>query len=408
MMQQASVDAQKGTHLNPLLQLEALGQSIWLDLIHRGMILDGELQSLIEVDGLSGITSNPSIFEKAINDSHEYDDAVDALVRQDKDAKSIYEALAIEDLQLAADLFRPTYDRTGGRDGFVSMEVSPHLANDTEGSIVEARRLWAALDRPNVLVKIPATREGLPAIRQLIGEGINVNITLLFGLERYRDVVDAYMGGLEERVQKGQPIGRLASVASFFLSRIDVKVDPRLEQIVKNEGQVSTGAAGAGAESHPVSALEIARHLLGQTAIASAKVAYQIYAQDFGGRRFRALLEHGAHAQKLLWASTSTKNPAYSDVKYVEALIGSDTIDTLPLETLKAFRDHGVARATLETDSLAAHQALADLGKVGVNLDEVTQELEDEGVQKFNEAFDKLLAALDKKRQASRSVRKAA
>jgi transaldolase len=407
-MQQASVDVHSGTHMNPLLQMEALGQSVWLDFTHRAMILDGELQALIKDDGLSGITSNPSIFEKAIDDTHEYDAAIDALVSQGNDAKSIYEALAVEDLQHAADLFRPTYDRTGGRDGFVSMEVSPHLAHDTAGSVAEARRLWAALDRPNVMVKVPATREGLPAIRQLIGEGININITLLFGLQRYRDVVDAYMGGLEERLQRGQPVGHLASVASFFLSRIDVKIDPRLEQIIKSQGQVSAGAIQAGAESHPVSALEIARHLLGQTAIASAKVAYQIYSQDFGGRRFRALLEHGARTQKLLWASTSTKNPAYPDVKYVEALIGPDTIDTLPLETLNAFRDHGMARPTLEADSLAAHQALADLGKVGINLDEVTQELEVEGVQKFNEAFDKMLAALEKKRPASRSAQRAA
>jgi transaldolase len=407
-MQTASIDAHNETHLNPLLQLEALAQSIWLDFTHRAMILGGELQGLIENDGVSGITSNPSIFEKAFDETHEYDVAVDALVRQGKDAKSIYEALAVEDLQHAADLFRPTYDRTGGRDGFVSMEVSPHLAHDTQGSIQEARRLWAALDRPNVMIKIPGTPEGLPAIRQLIGEGININITLLFGLQRYREVVEAYIGGLEERVGRGRPVGHVASVASFFLSRIDVKVDPRLQKIFDQQGQASAGASQAGAESHPVFAVEIARRLIGHTAIASAKVAYQMYSQDFGGRRFRALLEHGAHTQKLLWASTSTKNPAYSDVKYVEALIGPDTIDTLPMETLEAFRDHGVARATLETDSLAAHQSLADLGKVGINLDEVTQELEDEGVEKFNAAFDKMLAALDKKRQASRSAQKAA
>ncbi len=407
-MQQTRVDRQNGTHLNPLLQLEALGQSIWLDLIHRAMMPSGDLQRLIDDDGLSGVTSNPSIFEKAIDASHEYDDAIDALVRKDKDAKTIYEALAIEDLQHAADLLRPTYERTGGRDGFVSMEVSPHLAHDTDGSIAEARRLWRALDRPNVMIKVPGTREGLPAIRRLIGEGININITLLFGLQRYREVVDAYMGGLEDRIRQSQPVGHLASVASFFLSRIDVKVDPRLQAIVDNQGQVSAGATAAGAESHSVSAVEIARRLLGQTAIASAKVAYQIYSQDFGGRRFRALLEHGAHPQRLLWASTSTKNPAYSDVKYVEALIGPDTIDTVPMETLEAFRDHGVARPTLEADALAAHQALADLAKVGINLDDVTQELEDEGVQKFSAAFDKLLAALEKKRQASRSAQRAA
>ena len=299
---------------NPLSKLHSFGQSIWLDYIQRGLIDSGELQRLIEEDGLCGMTSNPDIFEKAIEGSHDYNDAVRALARQGKSVEEIYDALTVEDVARAADLFRPVYDRLLGKDGFVSLEVNPHLARDTHGTVAEARRLWAALDRPNVFIKVPATLEGLRSIRQLISEGINVNVTLIFGLPRYQEVADAYISGLETRAAKGLPIEKVASVASFFLSRIDVLVDPLLEKIIEKRGAEAQTATG----------------LRGQTAIASAKVAYRIYKEVFGSARFRELAALGARPQRVLWASTGTKNPEYSDVKYVEALIGPETINTVP------------------------------------------------------------------------------
>jgi transaldolase len=287
----------------------------------------------------------------------------------------------VDDIQQVADLLRPTYDRDG-RDGFVSLEVSPALAHDTTGTIAEARRLWALVDRPNAMIKVPATREGLPAIRQLTGEGINVNITLLFGLPRYREVAEAYIAGLEILAASGQPLKPVASVASFFLSRIDTRIDPLLEELA---GTASPQAA-------------IAAHLRGKIAIASAKVAHQIYNEVFGSVRFVRLARQGAHPQRLLWASTSTKNPHYSDVKYMEALIGANTINTVPLNTLNAYRDHGKPRPTLERDVSAAYQALRDLGMLGIDLGVITQQLEDEGVATFVAAFDRLMAALQAKR----------
>ncbi len=369
---------------NPLLQLQAFGQSIWLDFLRRGMIASGELQQLIEEDGLRGVTANPSIFEKAIAGSHDYDDAVRALARQGKTAHQIYEALAIEDVQRAADLFRAVYDETGGQDGFVSLEVSPHLANDTAGTIAEARRFWAALARPNVMIKVPATPEGIPAIQQLTREGINVNITLLFALDRYREVVEAYLAGLEARLAEGQSIDRIASVASFFLSRIDVLIDPVLEKLM-----LAGGPKG-----------EIAQTLHGQVAIASAKIAYQIYKEVGGGDRFRDLASRGARPQRLLWASTSTKNPAYRDVMYVEALIGPETVNTLPLETIHAYRDHGHPAARLEERLGDARRILTRLPEAGIDLQAVTAQLETEGVEKFNAALDHLEAALEERRRA--------
>ena len=367
---------------NPLLRLEALGQSVWMDFLRRGTISSGEFQRLIDEDGLSGVTSNPSIFEKAIAGSHDYDDAIRALALEGKTVDEIYQITVVEDIQRAADLLRPAYDRTGGGDGFVSLEVSPHLAHDSEGTVAEARRLWVALNRPNVFIKVPATREGLPAIRQLIGEGINVNVTLLFGLPRYREVAEAYIAGLEERVNRGEPVDRIASVASFFLSRIDVLLDPTLEKKVQ---------AGGSEEA-------IARVLHGEVAIASAKVAYQIYKEIFGSARFRALANRGAKVQRLLWASTSTKNPAYSDVKYVEPLIGQDTINTMPLETINAYRDHGDPAPRLDKGVDEARLILQQLPAVGINLDQATQQLEDEGVEKFVKPFDALMTALKQKR----------
>lgn len=367
---------------NPLLKLEALGQSVWMDFLRRGTISSGEMQRLIDEDGLSGVTSNPSIFEKAIVGSHDYDDAIRALALEGKSVEEIYQVTVVEDIQRAADLFRPTYDRTDGGDGFASLEVSPRLARDTEGTIAEARRLWAALNRPNVFIKVPATLEGIPAIRQLIGEGINVNITLLFGLPLYREVAGAYISGLEDRVNSGKPVDRVASVASFFLSRIDVLLDPILEK------KMQAGGPEAG----------IVSVLHGEVAIASARVAYQIYREIFGSARFRALAARGAKVQRLLWASTSTKNPAYSDVKYVEPLIGQDTINTMPLETINAYRDHGDPAPRLDKGADEARLVLEQLSGVGIDLDQATQQLEDEGVQKFVKPFDTLMAAIKQKR----------
>ena len=366
---------------NPLMELEAFGQSIWMDFIQRGMIASGQLKQLIEEDGLCGVTSNPSIFEKAIAGSHDYDDAIRALALEGKSVDQTYDALTVEDIQRVADLFRPVYDRLDGKDGFVSLEVSPRLAHDTAGTIADARRLWVAVDRPNVMIKVPGTIEGLPAIQQLIGEGINVNITLLFGLPRYRQVAEAYLAGLETLAAHGKPLKSVASVASFFLSRIDVLLDPTLEKLMATDK----------------SKADIAKIFHGQVAIFSAKAAYQIYQEIFAGERFGKLKAQGARTQRLLWASTSTKNPAYSDLKYVEALIGSETIDTIPLETLAAYREHGKPAARLTNDAVKAAEILLRLGEVGIDLDMTTQQLEDEGVQKFVKAFDILMNTLKEK-----------
>jgi transaldolase len=366
---------------NPLLKFEALGQSIWLDLIGRGMFSTGELRRLIEEDGLRGVTSNPSIFEKAIAGSRDYDEAIRALIKQGKSADEIYQVLTVEDIRQAAELFRPDYERLNGADGFVSLEVSPRLAYDTVATIAEARRLWAAVDRPNVMIKVPATRQGLPAVRQLIGEGINVNVTLLFGLPRYREVAEAYVGGLEALAAQGRAIDRVASVASFFLSRIDVLLDPILDKMMQ------TGEAKA----------DLAKALRGKVAIASAKAAYQIYEEIFFSERFGRLKAQGARPQRLLWASTGTKNPAYGDTKYVEPLIGPETVNTLPLETLVAYRDHGHPAARLKEGVAEAHWVLQRLADVGIDLDATTQQLEDEGVQKFIQAYDALMKALQGK-----------
>jgi transaldolase len=375
--------AAKTSDQNPILALEALGQSIWMDYISRGTIISGELGRLIETDGVSGVTSNPSIFEKAIAKSHDYDADVRALTLHGQTSDEIYQRLTVKDIQQVADLLRPTYDRDR-RDGFVSLEVSPALAHDTDGTIAEARHLWSLVDRPNAMIKVPATREGLPAIRQLTGEGINVNITLLFGLPRYREVAEAYIAGLEMRAAKGQPLDLVASVASFFLSRIDVLLDPMLEKIAAAAGPQAANAA----------------RLQGQIAIGSAKVAYQIYQDLFGSARFKRLAGQGARPQRLLWASTSTKNPAYSDIKYVEALIGADTINTVTLETLDAYRDHGHPTETLVSGAAAAHQALRDLASLGIDLEAATQQLEDEGVATFIAAFDRLMASIKEKQAA--------
>lgn len=360
--------------MNPLNKIHEHGQSIWLDLLDRDMMNTGKLQSRINNDDLRGLTSNPSIFEKAISGSSDYDADIANLSKKEDDNAAIFFAMAIKDIQRAADIFKPVYDKTNGKDGFVSLEVSPYLARDTEATIEQARELWKKVNRKNVMIKIPATREGLPAIRKCIAEGININITLLFGLPRYREVTEAFMGGLEERLKANKPIDEVASVASFFLSRIDVLVDPMLEQ--KN-----------------------APELKGKIAIASAKIAYQIYHEMISGDRFKKLEAKGAQRQRLLWASTGTKDPAYSDVKYVEPLIGQETVNTLPVETIDAFRDHGKVANTLNQDTESATRALEGLKEKGIDIHQITQQLEEEGIEKFNKSFDKLLKSIDDQKQ---------
>jgi transaldolase/glucose-6-phosphate isomerase len=370
---------------NPLIKLESFGQSLWMDFLRRGMLKTGELDRLIAEDGVSGITSNPSIFEKAISGSHDYDESIRLLALEGRNGAEIYQTLTVDDMRAAADCFRGIYEKTSGGDGFVSLEVSPHLAHDTEGTIAEARRLWEAVARPNLLIKVPATREGLPAIRSLIGEGINVNVTLLFGLPRYREVAEAYLSGLEDLAAQEKPLDHLASVASFFLSRIDVLLDPELEKIITAEGDKA----------------ELAAAVHGQAAIASARIAYSMYRKIFGAERFRALAARGARPQRLLWASTSTKNPAYSDVKYVESLIGRETVNTMPLETITAYRDHGRPADRLSDGLDEARSTLAGLARLGIDLDAVTQQLEDEGVDKFNKPFDRLMDTIRAARAAA-------
>jgi transaldolase len=371
---------------NPLKRLRSLGQSIWLDYIRRDLIEGGALGKMIEDDGLRGMTSNPAIFEKAIAASHEYDAEIQAMARAGKTPITIYDELSLGDVANAAAKFRPLYDQTEGGDGFVSLEVSPHLAHDAEETVNEARRLWKALDKPNVLIKVPATDAGLVAIRQLIGEGISVNVTLIFGLSRYRQVVEAYLSGLEDRVAKGKSLQRVASVASFFVSRIDTLVDPQLDKL----------AAAGGAMA------DLAKSLRGEVAIACAKSAYQIQKTTFTAERFGKLAAKGAEVQRLLWASTGTKDSTFSDVKYVEALIGPQTVDTAPLETIDAYRNHGNPMQRLEENVQAAQTAMARLPEVGIDMDRVESQLENEGVEKFKVPFDKLLAAIiDKAKPAT-------
>lgn len=367
--------------MNRLKRLNDFGQSVYLDEIRRSWLHDGTLATLIERDGLRGVTSNPAIFQKAIADSRDYDDAIAEHARRGDDAMTTYEDLVVADIQAAADHFRPTYDASDGRFGYVSLEVSPELAHDTEGTVAEARHLWQRLGRPNVFIKVPGTEAGIPAIERLIAEGINVNVTLLFGLDRYRAVAEAYLAGLERRLATGAPIDRVASVASFFLSRIDVMIDPVLD------AEANLGGARA----------DEARALRGKAAVASAKLAYVIYQEVFGdgAERFARLAAAGARPQRLLWASTSTKDPSYPDTKYVEPLIGPDTVNTMPMDTLDAYRDHGEPAARIHQGADDAREALRQLAAVGIDLDAVTAELETEGVAKFIKPFRSLLDTLD-------------
>ena len=364
--------------VNAFEQIRQLGQSIWYDNMRRGLIKSGELQRLID-SGLSGLTSNPTIFEKAIAGSTDYDDSLLALAREGKSAEEIYEDMVVEDIQTAADLLRPVYDQTRGADGYASLEPSPYLAHDTEGTIAEVRRQFAALDRPNVMIKVPGTPEGIPAIRRLIGQGININITLIFSLDAYRQVREAYIAGLEDLAGSGGDVSRVASVASFFVSRVDTAVDGLLEERI-----------GQGEEE--------LKALLGKAAIVNAKLAYRDFKVTFGDERFVSLGDKGARVQRPLWASTGTKNPAYSDVLYVESLIGADTVNTMPPATLTAFLEHGAAAETLDQDVGGAERTLDSLEEAGIGMERVTDKLLADGVKSFADSFDKLIANIEEKR----------
>ncbi len=365
-------------------ELQEHGQAVWLDFLARGFIAKGDLKKLVD-EGVRGVTSNPAIFEKAIGGSNEYDDALSALIKQsDRPVGELYEALAVQDIKNAADVLRPVYDSLNGADGFVSLEVSPYLALDAQGTIAEARKLWRDVDRKNLMIKVPGTREGLPAIRELISEGINVNITLLFAQQVYAEVLEAYLSGLETFIAKGGDPARVASVASFFVSRIDTAADKQLDDKI--------AAANDKDQKARLAALQ------GKVAIANAKLAYQHYKRVVASLRWKKLADKGARVQRLLWASTGTKNKAYSDVLYVEELIGRDTINTVPPATLDAFRNHGKPRDSLEEDVAGAERVLGDLARSGISLDATTDQLVDEGVKLFADAFDKLLGAVAQKR----------
>jgi len=367
---------------NPLQGLLALGQSPWLDFIRRNILLNGDLKKMIANDGLRGMTSNPSIFEKAITGSDDYSDLLNAPEAKTLNAKGLYEQIAIRDVQTAADIFRGVYDETKGADGFVSLEVSPTLANDTQGTIEEARRLRKAVNRLNVMIKVPATKEGIPAIRELLEEGININITLLFAQSAYEQVAEAYIAALEARAAKGQDVSKIASVASFFVSRIDPLIDREIDAKLKSETDAKKK--------------ELLASIEGKVAIANARKTYAKYQELFGGARWKALASKGAHTQRLLWASTSTKNPKFRDVLYVEELIGADTVDTIPPATIDAFRDHGKLRNSLTDDVPGSVKVMSDLEAAGISMKEVTDKLVADGVKQFADAFVKLLAAVDK------------
>ncbi|HZS43667.1 MAG TPA: bifunctional transaldolase/phosoglucose isomerase, partial [Blastocatellia bacterium] len=386
---------------NPFGELHALGQSIWYDNIRRALLTTGDLKRKIQFDmkgvtstlsakiggdDLRGVTSNPAIFEKAIAGSTDYNDSIQKLVQEGKNVNEIYEALVLEDIAATADLLLPVYERTNGIDGYVSLEVSPKLAHDTQGTIEEARRLFATLNRKNVMIKVPATAEGIPAIEQLISDGININVTLIFSKQSYEEVANAYIRGLEKRIGANQPVNNISSVASFFVSRIDTNIDSQLEfKIRRSEDE---------AEKKKLTGL------LGKAAIANAKIAYQKFKEIFHGDRFKLCASKGARVQRQLWASTGTKNPRYSDVYYVEELIGPETVNTVPPATYTAFRDHGKVRPSLEEDVDGAKRVIAELAEVGINLDQVTEQLQTEGVEAFINSFDGLFESIEAKKDA--------
>jgi transaldolase len=360
---------------NPLHQLHPLGQSVWLDYIRREILENGELEAMIARYDLRGVTSNPSIFEEAIAKSDDYDGAMEELAADGADASRAYETLAVQDIRRACDLFRPVYEAAGGHDGFVSLEVSPELAHSAEETLEEARRLWKAVDRPNLMVKVPGTEQSVPAFEQLIAEGINVNVTLLFSISGYERVMEAYLRGLEKRTENGGALDRVASVASFFISRVDSAVDAQLEKL--------------GGDT--------ARSMMGKAAAANAKLAYHRFTEVFCGERWERLAGRGARVQRPLWASTSTKNPSYRDVLYVEELIGPHTVNTMPLATVKAFADHGVARRTVDEGLDEARRTFEKLRELGVDLDAVTEQLQTEGVEKFSKSFRGMMQVVEEK-----------
>ncbi len=370
------------TKIGKLFQLAEQGQSVWLDFITRDLITSGDLKKQIEQDGLRGMTSNPTIFQGAISKGNAYDEQIAGLIAEGKDAGEIFEAVAVKDIQDACDLYRPLYDSTEGLDGLVSIEVSPTLARDPEGTLEDARRLWAKVDRPNVMIKVPGTDECAPAIKTLLAEGINVNITLLFSLRNHEQVMWAYIEALEERAKAGKPIDRIASVASFFVSRVDTLIDKQLDDKI---------ASGGDAEK--------LKALQGKVAVANAKLAYENFQNIFGSDRFKALAAKGARVQRPLWASTGTKNKAYSDVLYVESLIGPDTVNTLPPATLEAFIDHGTISRTVDQGVAEAHATLKGLKEAGIDIDAATKQLENEGVASFAKSFEDLLAGVEVKRE---------
>lgn len=366
---------------NPLKKLETLGQALWLDCMTKDMFKGGKLKGLIEEDGLRGITSNLSIYEKAISESHIYDIDIRDLTLKKRDAKAIYETLSRRDTQNAADAFRSVYEKTDCKDGYVSLEVNPHLAYDTNRTIEEARRLWAALKRPNILIKIPATTEGLPAIKQLISEGINVNATLLFGLPSYRQVIRAYIAGITDRIDQGKTVKNIVSVASFFLNRIDSEIDPIEENFTALGGEQAFFALS----------------IRGEVAISSAKVAYKIYKKTIESEFFVKMADKGAAPQRLVWAGTNPKNSDYKNIKYFEALVGPDTINTINLKTLQDYRKHGNPTAKLEADLGQAYWVLSELPEIGINIDLITERLEKEALNKSVKSFDKLMKSITKK-----------
>jgi len=364
-----------------LKALHRLGQAMWIDYIRRSFITSGQLDQWIK-RGVRGMTSNPTIFDKAIAASEDYDASLRRQVEAGMSLTARYEDLALEDIRLAADSLRPVYDESDGADGYVSLEVRPALSNDTQGTLTEARRLFATLARPNVLIKVPATPEGIPAVKQLISEGININITLMFSLSHYRDVSEAYLSGLEDRAAAGMDLRHVASVASFFVSRVDTAVDQQLERIGE-------------------------RDLQGKIAVANSKLAYELFRRTFSGSRWDRLENLGAMKQRVLWASTSTKNPAYPDTLYVDNLIGPDTVNTAPLETIEAFLDHGRLEKTIDDGLADAHRQIGRLGEIGVDLDEITQQLQIDGVKAFAASFDSLLSSIEKKQRALASPERA-
>jgi transaldolase len=366
---------------SPLHELTRYGQSIWYDNLSRRLLASGELARLVREDGIVGVTSNPTIFDKAITDSEDYDADIARLAADGKYAAAIYEALVVEDVRQAADVLLPVYEATGGRDGYVSLEVSPELARDSEGTVAAVRRLWRLVGRPNLMVKIPGTAEGLPAIEQCLYEGMNINVTLLFSVRRYEEVAWTYIRALERRSKEGMPVNGVASVASFFVSRVDTLTDRLLMERMEAEPSDKEALQG----------------LLGKAGIANAKLAYQRFQAIFGSERFRALAARGARVQRCLWASTSTKNPAYSDVMYVEGLIGPDTVNTVPQVTLDAFRDHGRVAPTLTEGLDVANSVIDTLAGLGIDIEDVARELEEEGVRLFTESYRRTLSALEEK-----------